>query len=122
MGVIFRNGIPYGATESDVTTVAEFADLYDLTDKQENHLYIVEETNKPYRYDEETDDFYLLASDIPSIISERDEIIVGNGSNWAKGNGHKYYVIYSNGNQENIVGSLLDMPVAFGSLAAPIAG
>jgi hypothetical protein len=31
-------------------------------------------------------------------------------------------VVYSNGNQENIVGSLLDMPVAFGSLAAPIAG
>lgn len=122
MGIIFRNGIPFGAAEDDVTTVYAYEDLFDLTDKKENHLYIVEESNKSYRYDTETDNFYPLGADIPPIISERDEIIVGNGSNWAKGNGHKYYVVYSNGNQENIIGSLLDMPVAFGSLAAPTAG
>lgn len=122
MGIIFRNGIPFGAAEDDVTTVYAYEDLFDLTDKKENHLYIVEETSLPYRYDVETEQFYPLGADVPPITSERDEIIVGNGSNWAKGNGHKYYVIYSNGNQENIVGSLLDMPVAFGGLAAPIAG
>lgn len=122
MGIIFRNGIPFGAAEDDVTTVYAYEDLFDLTDKKENHLYIVEETSLPYRYDVETEQFYPLGADVPPITSERDEIIVGNGSNWAKGNGHKYYVIYSNGNQENIVGSLLDMPVAFGSLAAPTAG
>lgn len=122
MGIIFRNGIPFGAAEEDVTTVYAYEDLFDLTDKKENHLYIVEETNIPYRYDIETEQFYPLGADVPPIASGRDEIIVGNGSNWAKGNGHKYYVVYSNGNQENIVGSLLDMPVAFGSLAAPIAG
>ena len=122
MGIIFRNGIPFGAAEDDVTTVYAYEDLFDLTDKKENHLYIVEETNIPYRYDIETEQFYPLGADVSPITSGRDEIIVGDGSNWAKGNGHKYYVVYSNGNQENIVGSLLDMPVAFGSLAAPIVG
>lgn len=85
MGIIFRNGIPFGAAEDDVTTVYSYEDLFDLTDKKENHLYIVEETSIPYRYDVETERFYPLGANVPPIISERDEIIVGNGSNWAKG-------------------------------------
>ena len=85
MGIIFRNGIPFGATEDDVTTVYAYEDLFDLTDKKENHLYIVEETNTPYRYDVETERFYPLGADVSPIIADRDEIIVGNGSNWAKG-------------------------------------
>jgi hypothetical protein len=55
MGIIFRNGIPFGAADDDVTTVYAYEDLFDLTDKKENHLYIVEETNIPYRYDIETE-------------------------------------------------------------------
>ena len=85
MGIIFRNGIPFGAADDDVTTVYAYEDLFDLTDKKENHLYIVEETNTPYRYDIETERFYPLGADVPPIIADRDEIIVGNGSNWAKG-------------------------------------
>lgn len=86
MGVIFRNGIPYGATESDVTTVYEKADLYDLTDKREDHLYIVEEENKPYRYDLETDEFYPIgASDTPPILAAENQALIGNGNNWATG-------------------------------------
>ena len=54
MGVIFRNGRPYGAQEKDVTTVATVADLADLASKKENHIYIVEEDNIPYRYDKTT--------------------------------------------------------------------
>ena len=57
---------------------------------------------------------------VPSINANKSEIIVGDGNNWAEGNGHGYYITYSNNNQENIIGSLLDIPVAFGSLAAPI--
>ena len=87
MGVIFRNGIPYGATESDVTTVYEKADLYDLTDKRENHLYIVEEENKPYRYDLETNEFYPIgASDTPPIIASKYQVLIGDGNNWATHN------------------------------------
>lgn len=85
MGIIFRNGIPFGAAEDDVTTVYAYEDLFDLTDKKENHLYIVEETSIPYRYDVETERFYPLGADVPPIIADRNEIIVGDGSNWAKG-------------------------------------
>lgn len=94
MGVIFRNGIPYGATESDVTTVYEKADLYDLTDKRENHLYIVEEENKPYRYDLETDEFYPIgASDTPPIVASKYQVLIGDGNNWATHN--NWYAQYN---------------------------
>lgn len=88
MGIIFRNGIPYGATESDVTSVAQYADLFDLDEKKVDHLYIVEETSKPYRYDRDTDNFIILA-EIPTINSQLNQVIVGNGHSWAKGGAFK---------------------------------
>ena len=83
MGVIFRNGIPYGGTESDVTTVGQRTDLDELTDKKENHLYIVEEDNLSYRYDLENEDFYALA---PTIQADPNYILVGDNGNWCKEN------------------------------------
>lgn len=128
MGIIFRNGIPYGATESDVTTVYEKADLYDLTDKREDHLYIVEEENKPYRYDLENDEFYPIgASDTPPITSGLNQIIVGDGNNWAKGNNLGYMITPTKAYDsvagmpdEGTIGVYSpSFPLAFGELGAP---
>ena len=95
MGIIFRNGIPFGATEDDVTTVYAYEDLFDLTDKKENHLYIVEETNIPYRYDTETEQFYPLGADVPPIKASYAQLLTGTGSvkpkEWAKGNDCNLY-------------------------------
>lgn len=39
MGVVFRNGRPFGAAKEDVTIVTNFEDLTNLTNKETNHLY-----------------------------------------------------------------------------------
>lgn len=91
MGIIFRNGIPFGAAEDDVTTVYAYEDLFDLTDKKENHLYIVEETSIPYRYDTETEQFYPLGKDM-TIPGENNQVVVADGQGKAKANTGGFYV------------------------------
>lgn len=90
MGIIFRNGIPFGAAEDDVTTVYAYEDLFDLTDKKENHLYIVEETSIPYRYDIETEQFYPLGKDM-TIPGENNQVVVADGQGKAKANTGGFY-------------------------------
>ena len=90
MGIIFRNGIPFGTAEDDVTTVYAYEDLFDLTDKKENHLYIVEETSIPYRYDVETEQFYPLGKDM-TIPGENNQVVVADGQGKAKANTGGFY-------------------------------
>lgn len=90
MGIIFRNGIPFGAAEDDVTTVYAYEDLFDLTDKKENHLYIVEETSIPYRYDIETEQFYPLGKDMV-IPGQNNQVVVADGQGKAKANTALFY-------------------------------
>ena len=85
MGVIFRNGRPFGAAKDDVTTVHAYEDLFNLTDKKENHLYIVEETSIPYRYDIETQQFYPLGKDMV-IPGQDNQVVVADGQGNAKAN------------------------------------
>lgn len=94
MGIIFRNGIPFGAAEDDVTTVYAYEDLFDLTDKKENHLYIVEETSIPYRYDVETEQFYPLGKDM-TIPGQNNQIVVADGQEKAKANTGGFYAFGS---------------------------
>lgn len=94
MGIIFRNGIPFGAAEDDVTTVYAYEDLFDLTDKKENHLYIVEETSIPYRYDIETEQFYPLGKDMV-IPGQNNQVVVADGQEKAKANTGGFYAFGS---------------------------
>ena len=94
MGIIFRNGIPFGAAEDDVTTVYAYEDLFDLTDKKENHLYIVEETSIPYRYDIETEQFYPLGKDMV-IPGQNNQVVVADGQDKAKANTGGFYAFGS---------------------------
>lgn len=94
MGIIFRNGIPFGAAEDDVTTVYAYEDLFDLTDKKENHLYIVEETSIPYRYDVETEQFYPLGKDMV-IPGQNNQVVVADGQDKAKANTGGFYAFGS---------------------------
>ena len=90
MGVIFRNGRPFGAAKDDVTTVHAYEDLANLTDKKENHLYIVEETSIPYRYDAETEEFYPLGKDMV-IPGQDNQIVVADGQEKTKANTGGFY-------------------------------
>lgn len=58
---------------------------------------------------------------VPPISSNLNEIIIGDGNNWAKRNNNEYYITFSN-NNENIIGSFISTPIAFGTLTAPISG
>ena len=117
MGVIFRNGRPYGAQEKDVTTVATVADLADLASKKENHIYIVEEDNIPYRYDKTTRQFYPLSSSSEEIVAQENQLIVGDGENWAKGNVNGYYTVFSQ-DSVNLLGTTTNLTggAAFGNI------
>ena len=64
MGVIFRNGRPFGAAAQDVTLVTNYSDLEELTNKQTDHLYIVTSTNKSYYYDVVNQRFVELTSTV----------------------------------------------------------
>ena len=120
MGIIFRNGIPFGAAEDDVTTVYAYEDLFDLTDKKENHLYIVEETNIPYRYDAETEQFYPLGADVPPIKASYAQLLTGTGSvkpkEWAKGNDCNLYSMpfWKDNNITPVTGGVTPSPTYFG--------
>ena len=118
MGVIFRNGRPYGAQEKDVTTVATVADLADLASKKENHIYIVEEDNIHYRYDKTTRQFYPLSSSSEEIAAQENQLIVGDGENWAKGNVNGYYTVFSQ-DSVNLLGTTTNLTggAAFGNIS-----
>jgi len=51
MGVIFRNGRPFGAAKEDATIVTNFEDLTNLPNKETNHIYITTADSKSYYYD-----------------------------------------------------------------------
>jgi len=51
MGVIFRNGRPFGAAKEDVTIVTNFEDLTNLPNKETNHIYVTTADSKSYYYD-----------------------------------------------------------------------
>lgn len=120
MGIIFRNGIPFGAAEDDVTTVYAYEDLFDLTDKKENHLYIVEETSIPYRYDTETEQFYPLGADAPPIKASYSQLLTGTGNvepkEWAKGNDCSLYSMpfWKDNNITPVTGGVTPTPTYFG--------
>lgn len=59
---------------------------------------------------------------VPPISSNLNEVIIGDGNNWAKRNNNQYYITFSNNNSENIIGSFGSIPVAFGTLVAPTVG
>lgn len=106
MGIIIRNGIPYGAADSkDVTIVAKYSDLADLAVKQSDHIYVVEnatnttssstpKTHQSYYYDEDEDAFKPIAN----INGTVNKILVATGpsgkpADWAVVNSPSYYAV-----------------------------
>lgn len=106
MGIIIRNGIPYGAADSkDVTVVAKYSDLADLAVKQSDHIYVVEnatnttssstpKTHQSYYYDEDEDAFKPMAN----INGTENKILVATGpsgkpADWAVVNSPSYYAV-----------------------------
>ena len=143
MGIIFRNGIPFGATDSkDVTIVANYADLANLTVKQSDHIYIVENAtdstsplvpkiHQSYYYDENEEVFKPIAT----INGNSDAILVasgasGNPANWGVANSATFYAktTITNGttpdaSTEFTIGADAPSnvyPAAFGHIAASI--
>lgn len=93
MGIIYRNGIPYGGADShDVSVVADYAALEALTVKTTNHLYITEDTNTSYYYDETQDTFIPVGGGSEEITASTNAILVGNGSGWAKQNNSTIFI------------------------------
>lgn len=119
MGIIFRNGIPYGETKEDVTTVDSYGDLLNLQDLQGNHLYVVKSTDTLYRYDINGQIFHQV-SKTPAIIASNNKILVGNGDNWAKGNNLDFNIVELN-NGEIAIGTYEDsVPLIFGTFNQPV--
>lgn len=85
MGVIFRNGRPFGAAKEDVTIVTNFEDLTNLTNKETNHLYVTTADSKSYYYDVTTQTFKPLTSD--TVIPGMDnQLVAADGHGKAKAN------------------------------------
>lgn len=103
MGVIFRNGIPYGVSQSDVTTVDTVADLSNIDNPKEEHIYVVKAVNQPYRYDSTAEEFYPLSAESPTINANNNVIITGDGNSWAKSNVSSFE-IQSTGT-DNLIGA-----------------
>lgn len=85
MGVIFRNGIPYGGSDN--------SELY-FSSKEgfpeegvAENLYIAENENKIYRWDSEG--YVMIGGDTPTIEAREDGILVGDGNLWAKESPYK---------------------------------
>ncbi len=84
MGVIFRNGRPFGAAaKEDVTIVTNFEDLTNLPNKETNHIYVTTADSKSYYYDVTTQTFKPLTSDM--VIPGMDnQLVAANGQGKAK--------------------------------------
>lgn len=83
MGVIFRNGRPFGAAKEDVTIVTNFEDLTNLPNKETNHLYVTTSDNTEYYWDVENREFVPLSATF-SIAADENEIVIGDGEGGVK--------------------------------------
>lgn len=83
MGVIFRNGRPFGAAKEDVTIVTNFEDLTNLINKETNHLYVTTSDNTEYYWDVENRKFVPLSATF-SIAADENEIVIGDGEDGVK--------------------------------------
>ena len=103
MGVIFRNGVPYGSNNGDEELIFESYSNFP-EEGNEYNLYIATDENKTYRWDGEG--YVMLGADSPIINAQENQFIIGDGENWAKGgsfnevkaigdtiSGHKEYFI-----------------------------
>lgn len=90
MGVVFRNGRPFGAAKEDVTVVTNFEDLTNLSNKETNHLYVTTSDSKSYYYDITTQTFKPLTSNMV-IPGNEDQIVAANGHGNAKPNSGYLY-------------------------------
>ena len=104
MGVIFRNGRPFGAAAQDVTLVTNYSDLEELTNKQTDHLYIVTSTNKSYYYDVVNQSFVELTSTI-IIPGAEDQLVATDGQGNAKANIGMFYSKYDSSKSQSILQS-----------------
>lgn len=145
MGIIIRNGIPYGAADSkDVTVVAKYSDLANLAVKQSDHIYVVKNAlqttqsgyphAQSFYYDESIEDFKPMAE----ITGQQNQILVATGptgsthqlANWAHQNSISFYAeaTQSTGTSpgsptEFTIGSKIPSnvyPVAFGHIGDSI--
>lgn len=78
MGIIMRNGIPYGGTDNDFT-IADSLDSIENPKKE--HLYSVDQ--RLYYWDEEWKPYG--GGEIPEIEADEGDIVIGNGKQWIKG-------------------------------------
>lgn len=83
MGVVFRNGRPFGAAKEDVTIVTNFEDLTNLPNKETNHLYVTTSDNTEYYWDVEKREFVPLSATF-SIAADENEIVIGDGEGGVK--------------------------------------
>ena len=104
MGVVFRNGRPFGAAAQDVTLVTNYSDLEALTNKQTDHLYIVTSTNKSYYYDVVNQTFVELTSTVV-IPGAEDQLVAADGQGNAKPNVGMFYSKYDSSNYHSILQS-----------------
>ena len=85
MGVIFRNGIPYGGSDN---SELYFSSKEDFPEEGiAENLYIAEDENKIYRWDSEG--YVMVGGDTPTIEAREDGILVGDGNLWAKESPYK---------------------------------
>ena len=106
MGIIIRNGIPYGAADSkDVTVVEKYSDLANLAVKQPDHIYVVKNAlqttqsgyphAQSFYYDESIEGFKPIAE----ITGQQNQILVATGpngtthqlANWAHQNNISFF-------------------------------
>lgn len=85
MGVIFRNGIPYGGSDNSELYFSSKEDFPE--EGVAENLYIAENENKIYRWDSEG--YVMVGGDTPSIEAREDGILVGDGNLWAKESPYK---------------------------------
>ena len=105
MGVIFRNGIPYGGSDN---SELYFSSKEDFPEEGiAENLYIAEDENKIYRWDSEG--YVMVGGDTPTIEAREDGILVGNGNLWAKESPYKitqtnvgdFFVVDRDNNRKN---------------------
>lgn len=97
MGVIFRNGRPFGAAKEDVTIVTNFEDLTNLPNKETNHLYVTTSDNTEYYWDVENREFVPLSATF-SIAADENEIVIGDGEGGVKPHSFWYAEIEGSSN------------------------
>jgi hypothetical protein len=85
MGVIFRNGIPYGGSDNSELYFSSKEDFPE--EGTAENLYIAEDENKIYRWDSEG--YVMIGGDTPTIEAREGGVLVGNGNLWAKESPYK---------------------------------